>query len=65
MRALPIKSVTRLAEQMNRHSDRIKELEKGIEMRKREIKSHEETIKHFKKRIEELKKELSGQGDLF
>jgi len=30
--------------------DKIKDLEKGIEMRKREIKSHEETIEHFKKR---------------
>ena len=52
-------------EQMNLLSDRIKELEKGIEMRQREIKSHEETIEHFKKRIDELKKELSGQGALF
>lgn len=45
--------------------DKIKDLEKGIEMRKREIKSHEETIEHFKKHIEELKKELSGQGELW
>ena len=58
--------MTRLTEQMKiSHSDRIKELEKGIEMRKREIKSHEETIKHFEKIIEELKKELSGQGELW
>lgn len=50
---------------LNNITEQIKALEKGIEMRQREIKSHEETIKHFEKIIEELKKELSGQGDLW